>query len=56
MRLPLEFARLLFGVTEMGGAVHVLDAAPSASEALALARGGYRGIGGPMEPMPGAAD
>ena len=56
VRLPLEFARLLFGVTETGGAVHVLDAAPSAGEALALARGGYRGMGGPMEPMPGAAD
>ena len=58
VRLPLDFARLLFGVTEMGGAVHVLDASPSASEALAMARGdgAFTGMGGPEEPMPGASN
>ena len=39
VRLPLEFARLLFGVTEMGGAVHIIDGSPAADAALAVARG-----------------
>lgn len=58
VRLPLEFARHLFGVTEMGGAIHLLDSAPSAGEALALVRGGgaLTGMGGPLEPVPGAAN
>ena len=58
IRLPLAFARQLFGVTQMGGAVHVLDSSPSAGEALALVRGGgaLTGMGGPEEPLPGAAD
>ena len=39
VRLPLEFARLLFGVTEMGGNVHIIDGSPTAQTALALVRG-----------------
>ena len=40
-----------------GGSVHVVDFAPSAREALAMARGGeaYAGMGGPDE-AEGAAD
>ena len=52
IRLPARFARHLFAATELGGAVHVVDAAPSTpEEALALARGGdpYAGMGGPDE-------
>jgi hypothetical protein len=50
IRLPPRFARHLFAATELGGAVHVVNAAPAtAEEALALARGGdsYSGMGGP---------
>ncbi len=50
IRLPSRFARHLFAATELGGAVHVVDAAPATpEEALALARGGdsYSGMGGP---------
>ena len=49
VRLPLEFARLLFGVTEMGGRVHVTNLAPAAAEALAMVGGtrAYAGMGGP---------
>ncbi len=39
VRLPLEFARHLFGVTAMGGSVHIIDGSPSADAALAVARG-----------------
>jgi lipoprotein-anchoring transpeptidase ErfK/SrfK len=39
IRLPLEMARLLFGVTRVGTTVHVLDASPSPEYALAMARG-----------------
>ena len=39
VRLPLAFARNLFAVTEVGANVHILDAAPSAETALAVARG-----------------
>jgi hypothetical protein len=58
VRLPLAFARLLFGVTRMGGAVHVLDTSPTAGEALALVHGvnTLTGMGGPEEPVPGAAN
>jgi hypothetical protein len=51
IRLPLAFARHLFGITEMGGAVHVLATAPAAGEALAMVRGNgvYNGMGGPLE-------
>jgi len=38
IRLPARFARHLFAATELGGSVHVIDAAPSsAEEALAFA-------------------
>ena len=39
VRLPLEFARLLFGATQMGGRVHIIDASPDADTALQVARG-----------------
>jgi hypothetical protein len=38
VRLPMAFARSLYGVTQMGGAVHIVDDAPSASEAVAYLR------------------
>jgi lipoprotein-anchoring transpeptidase ErfK/SrfK len=44
VRLPLEFSRLLFGVTSMGGRVHIVAGSPaSAAGALAFATGGARG-------------
>ncbi|HEX8642317.1 MAG TPA: L,D-transpeptidase family protein [Allosphingosinicella sp.] len=50
VRLPLAFARLLFAVTQVGAAVHVVDSSPSPGEALAMVRGGlHRGMGGPIE-------
>jgi len=39
VRLPLAFARILFGVTQVGANVHILDAAPTAATALRVARG-----------------
>lgn len=58
VRLPLDFARQLFAVTQVGATVHILELSPSAGEALAMARinGPYTGMGGPEEPMPGAAN
>jgi lipoprotein-anchoring transpeptidase ErfK/SrfK len=49
VRLPLAFARQLFGATTMGGAVHVTDLAPTAAGALAMVGGtrAYAGMGGP---------
>ena len=58
VRLPLAFARHLFGVTQMGGAVYVTDRSPAAEEALAMVAGprpvsgtvgvrAYTGTGGP---------
>ncbi|HEY0150262.1 MAG TPA: L,D-transpeptidase family protein [Allosphingosinicella sp.] len=51
VRLPLAFAKHLFGVTQRGGNVHILSHSPSAGEALAMARGNgaYTGMGGPLE-------
>ena len=43
IRLPTAFARHLFGVTELGATVHVLDSAPSPDEALTIARSGFGG-------------
>jgi len=41
VRLPLEFSRLLFGVTSMGGRVHIVAGSPpSAADALAFATEG----------------
>jgi hypothetical protein len=38
IRLPMGFARHLFGATQLGASVHVLDSEVSAQDALALAR------------------
>lgn len=44
VRLPMAFARHLYGATELGARVHIVDAAPSAPrEALTLAGGSGRG-------------
>ena len=53
IRLPLEFARLLFTETQLGGAVHVTNLTPAAEVALAMVRGGqiHVGMGGPEEGM-----
>jgi hypothetical protein len=58
VRLPLAFARALFGVTRMGGAVHVIDKSPAPQEALAMVRGNgtYAGMGGPLEEVPAGTD
>ena len=40
VRLPMEFSRLLFGVTSLGGNVHIIrDTPPSAAGALTFATG-----------------
>ena len=45
VRLPMEFSRMLFGVTRLGGRVHIVaDSPPSAAGALAFATGGGRGV------------
>ena len=41
VRLPDGFARRLFEATSVGASVHVVDSAPSAEEALTIARSGY---------------
>jgi hypothetical protein len=59
VRLPLAFARLLFGVTRVGATVHILPHAPAAAEALAMARAGtgaYTGMGGPLEELADGSD
>ena len=58
VRLPLAFAKELFGVTRMGGAVHVVDQSPAPQEALAMVRGkgAYTGMGGPLEEIPAGTD
>ena len=58
VRLPLAFAKQLFGVTRMGGAVHVVDQSPAPQEALAMVRGNgaYTGMGGPLEEIPAGTD
>jgi lipoprotein-anchoring transpeptidase ErfK/SrfK len=46
VRLPTEFARKLFAATQVGAAVHIIDAAPSSpSTALAMARVGGTAFG-----------
>jgi lipoprotein-anchoring transpeptidase ErfK/SrfK len=40
VRLPLAFAKELFGVTRVGATVHIVDQSPSPEEALATVRGG----------------
>ena len=51
VRLPLAFSRHLFGVTQMGAAVHIIEQSPAPVEALAMVRGNslYQGMGGPEE-------
>jgi lipoprotein-anchoring transpeptidase ErfK/SrfK len=39
VRLPLAFARILFGMTQVGANVHILDASPTPETALRVARG-----------------
>ena len=39
VRLPLAFARILFGVTQVGAAVHIIDESPTPASALNVARG-----------------
>jgi lipoprotein-anchoring transpeptidase ErfK/SrfK len=53
VRLPLAFAKALFGVTRVGATVHIVDTKPAPLEALAMVRGGgaYTGMGGPLEPV-----
>ena len=53
VRLPLEFSRLLFGVTQRGSTVHIIDASPTADTALSLARGEQQPV--PAAPAPLAA-
>jgi lipoprotein-anchoring transpeptidase ErfK/SrfK len=55
VRLPLAFARNLFGVTSMGGSVHIVDQSPAPAEALAMVKGNgaYTGMGGPLEEVEG---
>ncbi|HYW15900.1 MAG TPA: L,D-transpeptidase family protein [Allosphingosinicella sp.] len=58
VRLPLAFARNLFGVTSKGGAVHIVDKSPAPTEALAMVKGHsvYAGMGGPLEEVPAGTD
>jgi hypothetical protein len=58
VRLPLDFARNLFGVTSKGGAVHIVDTSPTPQVALAMVKGNsvYAGMGGPLEEIPAGTD
>ena len=58
VRLPLEFARQLFGVTRVGASVHILRESPTAGQALAMVRGdgAYTGMGGPLEEASAGTD
>lgn len=58
VRLPLDFARMLFAATRIGASVHIVDQAPAPEEALAMVRGNgaHAGISGPIEEVPGAAN
>jgi lipoprotein-anchoring transpeptidase ErfK/SrfK len=50
IRLPLAFAKHLFGATSVGAMVHVTDKTPGEWQALAMARAGrvLAAIGGPL--------
>jgi lipoprotein-anchoring transpeptidase ErfK/SrfK len=39
VRMPLDFARILFGVTQVGATVHIIDRSPTPASALTVARG-----------------
>jgi hypothetical protein len=56
VRLPLAFARHLFGATQVGAAVHIIRSSPAPAEALAMVTGRstYQGMGGPIEDDTGA--
>ena len=58
VRLPLEFAKLLFGATRIGASVHIIDKSPAPAEALARVRGADRhaGMGGPLEEVQSGTD
>jgi hypothetical protein len=58
VRLPLAFARNLFGVTSVGASVHIVDQSPAPAEALAMIRGNgaFTGMGGPLEEVPAGTD
>ncbi|HEY7810551.1 MAG TPA: L,D-transpeptidase family protein [Allosphingosinicella sp.] len=53
VRLPLAFAKHLFGATQRGASVHIVPHSPSAGEALAMVKSGgaYTGMGGPLEEL-----
>ena len=55
VRLPLAFAKNLFGVTRLGASVHIIQQSPAPAEALAMVKGNgaYTGMGGPLEPVEG---
>jgi len=55
VRLPLQFARNLFGVTSVGASVHIIQQSLAPEEALAMVRGNgaHTGMGGPLEPVEG---
>jgi hypothetical protein len=55
VRLPLAFAKNLFGVTSLGASVHIIQQSPAPTEALAMVKGNgaYTGMGGPLEPVEG---
>ena len=55
VRLPLAFAKNLFGVTRLGASVHIIQQSPAPTEALAMVKGNgaYTGMGGPLEPVEG---
>ena len=46
VRLPLDFARILFGVTQIGATVHIIDESPTPASALEVARGQLRPVEG----------
>ena len=48
VRLPLDFARILFGVTQIGATVHIVDESPTPASALTVARGE------PLRPVAGS--
>jgi hypothetical protein len=54
----LAFSRHLFGATQMGATVHIIEQSPAPVEALAMARGNsdYQGMGGPDEELPNTSE
>jgi lipoprotein-anchoring transpeptidase ErfK/SrfK len=48
VRLPLDFARILFGVTQVGAVVHIIDDSATPASALTVARGE------PLRPVEGS--